>query len=291
MALTVSGVVKNSATQVAISTTQKRKLGVVYTATAVNLAGSAGGLIADPPDNASTATMWAGVNTHPTISSGLVAFYKLDANGNDSTTNVLHGTLQGASGFIIGRQGNCFQVNANGNYLLPTTGAAFDLNYITVAGWVSKHASVDWGTVISKRTQNGLTCWHLGFRTNVTNRYEWIVENTGGSNVTCSTAVDATATNCQWVHVAGTYNGTNAILYINGGAGAPQALAGTLRIYANLHPIIGAMTESTSSPAFSEVADNASRWVGRLDEIGIWNRALSADEISDLYNYGYGLTY
>jgi hypothetical protein len=290
MALTVSGVVKNSATQVAISTTQKRKLGVVYTATAVNLTGTGGGLLAAPPDNAGTATMWSGVNTHPTLSSGLVSFYRLNSGGDDSTANALHGTLQGSAGFIIGKHKNCMQVNANGNYLLPTTGGAFDLNYITVSAWVSKHSSVDWGTIISKRTQNGLTCWHLGYRTNVTQRYEWIVENTSGSSVTCSATVDTTATNCQWIHLAGTYDGTNAVLYVNGVAGAPQALAGTLRVYANLHPIIGAMTESTSSPAFSETADAASRWVGRLDEIGIWNRAATADEVSDLYNDGYGLT-
>jgi hypothetical protein len=215
----------------------------------------------------------------------------LDSDGNDSTANALHGTLQGASGFIIGKYTNCIQWNADGDYLLPITDAKFDLNYITVAGWVSKHSSIDWGTVISKRTQNGLTCWHLGYRTNVTNRYEWIVENTGGSQVTCSTVVDSTATNCQWIHVAGTYDGTNAILYINGVAGAPQALAGTLRVYANLHPFIGAMTESTTAPAFSTTADAPSRWVGRLDEFGIWNRAVSAAEILDLCNDGYGLTY
>ncbi len=33
------------------------------------------------------------------------------------------------------------------------------------------------------------------------------------------------------------------------------------------------------------------RWDGLIDEIGIWDRALTDDEISDLYNDGEGLPY
>jgi len=37
--------------------------------------------------------------------------------------------------------------------------------------------------------------------------------------------------------------------------------------------------------------ENSSYWSGLIDEIGIWSRVLTADEITALYNEGTGITY
>jgi hypothetical protein len=37
---------------------------------------------------------------------------------------------------------------------------------------------------------------------------------------------------------------------------------------------------------FAQRGDGAAQWQGSLDEIGIWSRALSATEVTSLYNAG-----
>jgi len=50
---------------------------------------------------------------------------------------------------------------------------------------------------------------------------------------------------------------------------------------------------ASSAPDMTFMADNyGSGWVsGYLDEVGIWNKALTTDEIAELYNSGNGITY
>jgi hypothetical protein len=70
----------------------------------------------------------------------------------------------------------------------------------------------------------------------------------------------------QWVHVAATFDGTTAVLYLNGeevGSGAFSLGNGT-----------------TVGMRIGSYNDNSPCFNGDLDEVRIYNRALTPDELS-----------
>ncbi len=89
-------------------------------------------------------------------------------------------------------------------------------------------------------------------------------------------SVAGTLTLNTWHHVAGTFDGTNSKIYING------TLAGTT-------PFVGSIVPSPSYPLtigrLCDPGQAASRYFsGYMDEIRIWNRALSQAEIQAQMN-------
>src|SRR6185295_4045737 len=80
-----------------------------------------------------------------------------------------------------------------------------------------------------------------------------------------------------WVHIAGTYDGTIARLYVDGQQVATQPMTG--RFVADTSPfILGANGNGTGTANVTE------RFPGKIDEIMLYRRALSATEISQLYD-------
>ncbi len=77
----------------------------------------------------------------------------------------------------------------------------------------------------------------------------------------------------QWVHIAGTYDGSTARLYLNGVEVASTVHAGSIRVSPKpLH--LGSWGG----------ADTKRTWDGRLDDLRVYAQALSAAEIFSLYS-------
>jgi len=74
----------------------------------------------------------------------------------------------------------------------------------------------------------------------------------------------------DWSHLAGTYDGTKLCLYVNGKQVATESKSGPID-YGPFGLFIGATT------------DPDERFLGDISEIRIYNRALSASEIKELY--------
>src|SRR6185503_2071207 len=76
----------------------------------------------------------------------------------------------------------------------------------------------------------------------------------------------------EWQLVVGTYNGTTGTLYVDGVAVGSDTFAApgtvTLPVYTGLG------------------ATGSFGWKGRIDEVQIWNRALTATEVRTLYDAG-----
>ena len=98
-------------------------------------------------------------------------------------------------------------------------------------------------------------------------------------NVYVSTNVNSWSTG-TWYHVVGGYDSTEWFCYYNGGNKATQSGSSP---YANAKAFsIGAI----------DIAGTYSRHMdGRVDEIGVWDIALTSDNVTDLYNSGSGLSY
>jgi Concanavalin A-like lectin/glucanases superfamily/Right handed beta helix region len=75
-----------------------------------------------------------------------------------------------------------------------------------------------------------------------------------------------------WYHVVGVYDGSSIITYVNGVAGAPIAYSG--EPYLALGPLY-----------IGDEGDGATDLPGILDEIRIYNRALTEREVAELYRF------
>jgi hypothetical protein len=80
-----------------------------------------------------------------------------------------------------------------------------------------------------------------------------------------------------WHHLVVAVNGNTLSLYANGG------LADTVTLSAAPRP--------TADQVQIGARSNGYGWLGSIDEVGFWNRGLTADEVAQLYNNGSGLAY
>jgi hypothetical protein len=79
-----------------------------------------------------------------------------------------------------------------------------------------------------------------------------------------------------WHHIVVTHDpAAGTIMYINGAVTSTNSATGTI-VQQNTPLIIGKITDT-------------SRFVGILDELAFWQRTLTSDEVTDLYNNGIGL--
>jgi len=82
----------------------------------------------------------------------------------------------------------------------------------------------------------------------------------------------------EWIMLTVTRAGSNVSAYING----------TIE-----HSVtMGVTSQATGSPAsYVGRATSNSNWTGLIDEVGIWTRTLTANDVNDLYNNGTGLLF
>jgi len=98
---------------------------------------------------------------------------------------------------------------------------------------------------------------------------------TGGENYIGASGGEAAVIG-QWYHLLGTYDGSAVRLYVNG------VLAGSA-------PHTGAIRQFDYAIYLGNVAGRRAAQVSDLDEIVIWDRALSPSEAAGLYNGGAGV--
>ena len=97
------------------------------------------------------------------------------------------------------------------------------------------------------------------------------------------------STDNQWHHVASTYDGSTRKLYLDGVEVSSVPTSGsTSPTFAGL--VLGAIDLNTTQPPAEEIkavaAANHSKI--KLDEVRVYDSALSASEVSELYNFGKG---
>lgn len=214
------------------------------------------------------------------ITSNLVAWYKLDETSGttavDSSGSGYDGTYTNSPTLgVTGAFGTSTAVTfaaASSHYM--TTGAASlgstdlfaDSDNFSVAAWVKASASVS-GAIIAKAGSTSA------------NRTFYLFFSGGALAVIIrgtQTNFSSNVLDGSWKHLVFTYDGTTAKMYWNG-AYIGVVSVGTAAIESTENIMVGART--SGSPAFFL---NAS---GTIDDVRIYSRALSADDVSTLYAY------
>ena len=193
-----------------------------------------------------------------------------DASGSSHT-----GTLESVSSGQAGIVGSAFDFDGSGCIKLGNPSVLNFSGEITMSAWINPRTSSGLRNIIShghRYSPDAETVLRI-------NNGEYQVLSWDGSPHRASVGMPPSDIGA-WVHLAGVYDGTTWRLYRNGTeVGSKEDPVGALEMDADW--AIGA--RGTGTERFFD---------GLIDETGIWDRALSAEEVAHLYESGLaGLTY
>jgi len=208
----------------------------------------------------------------------LVAHYRLDGNANDSSGNGYHGTEKAGATYVAGKLGQAIHLDGFDDYV-----AIQGLNYastghteVSVCAWV-RTSSSDNEKMIASFDRNEY--WRLtigGPETGGPGLVGWhVMTDTGQADYGGSRRVD----DGQWHHVAGVFDNGTLTIYVDSGPETP-AFGGSTFGSGNLrYGFLGIGSEATE---FNGRPNATGYFGGDLDEVRIYNRALSQAEIAYL---------
>jgi uncharacterized protein (TIGR02145 family) len=226
-------------------------------------------------------------------SDGLVAWYPFNGNANDASDNNLNGSVTGATLTTdrFGTTNSCYNFDytnwswgTGGDEIYIPYNQIFNSSNITVSVWARRLSAG-----YSNQHQAIIKRFQFGYSN--PNGQTWVIQ-TGQSPdyLITSGVIQAAPDNNQesifntgpnltvndWFHIVLTFDGIKANTYINGLLFESQPANGlALNTVGNSGISIGVSDQANG---------NWSPFDGDIDDIGIWNRALSEEEILSLYN-------
>ena len=200
--------------------------------------------------------------------SGLVSWWPGDGNANDIIGNNNGAFVSGVT-FVPGKVDNAFSFDGTEGVKVQDAPSLNLVNEISVTAWVNRTSTTYASPIIKKADlsqQNGFALEFGGGNRDVVKFWVYIAGtgwvSSGGYPVT----------NGVWTHVAGTYDGTNVSLYVDG-----VLVKSVLRV--------GTIAPASDSLYIGRDPANLGRvFHGLIDEPAIFNSALSDADIQQLYN-------
>ncbi|MFM9056322.1 MAG: LamG-like jellyroll fold domain-containing protein [Bacteroidota bacterium] len=227
---------------------------------------------------------------------GLIGWYPFTGNADDSSGNGNHATVNGAvlASDRFGNSNAAYSFNGSTDYLQGNA-STFPTAYRTVSIWFYSNIINTVPTGMQVFGYGGGLCEQsLLMQMDNPNFFtSFFTENTYEVAVGCNTWLTALpfgangtppSPNSNWQHWVITNSQSGLDLYINGNyaGGITTPIAGT--VVAGKKFFIGACPDSSGMIPFQD--PYLTRWNGILDDIGIWNRALTQQEITALFNGG-----
>jgi glucose/arabinose dehydrogenase len=196
---------------------------------------------------------------------GLVGAWGFDeasgATAVDSSSRGNAGTITGATRTASGRHGAALSFDGVNDSVAVADSNSLDLtNRATIEAWVNPAVLGDWRTVALKEQSAQLV--YALYANNDVGRPSGHLFTTGDLSTSGANALPVNT----WSHLAMTWDGTTQRLYVNGTQTASRAVGGTL-------------VNSTGALRFGGNNVWGEWFSGRLDEIRIYNRALTAGEV------------
>ncbi len=207
---------------------------------------------------------------------GLIGYWPFSGNANDASGNNNNGTVNGAAPTTdrFGNTSSAYNFNGTSNYIVvPNAPSLSGFNDISISAWVNMNQFSGIQGVVAKWFFT-LSCgsntdnYNASFSSNSIN---FATNNNNLSGFFCPQTFTSVDLNV-WKHFVFVSNSTTGIsIYING------VLSGTAAT-------TGGICSSTNPLYFGAVNPSTRFLNGKLDDIGIWNRALTSCEIAHLYN-------
>jgi len=197
----------------------------------------------------------------------LVGWWKLDSDVNDSSGNGYDGTIYGDPCFVTGPIDGALDFDGDGDYVSLSSISALQSTNITICAWIYAHYLGGVGS--NKPILYQCNSSDDGYDLYIWQGHPSLWMDGSGIQAISPEAIDEN----RWYHIAGTYDGFNLKIYVNG---VPK--------------------NTTSSVGLSGVNQPAyigydAVWLdffdGIIDDVRVYDRALDANEILQLCAEGY----
>lgn len=221
------------------------------------------------------------------INDGLIGYRQCDERDGatvlDRSGNNNHGLLINATR-SDGIYGEAVELRGSDDSHINVPGSV-SLNsltdQITVTAWVFPNvAPQGFKVVVSRQVGTVLhpDQFYLGFGPeNGGMHYKWHLGTEDGGTLREGDIYRGTPDDNHWIHLAGTYDGSIMRLYVDGVEIGSQPLTGNIRVDDN--PVTIGGEENGAEP---QVVDG--EFEGLIDEVRLYNRALNASEIREIFN-------
>jgi hypothetical protein len=205
---------------------------------------------------------------------GLVAYYPFNGNANDACGNGNNGTNYGATLATdrFGQSSEAYSFAGVSDYIAapnPTPDATNKLTmslWLKARSWTNIPTSTPYVDIAGNQQSSPQSQWV--YQATQSGQIRWAVITSTGNHAYNSIAQLQTN---RWYHVVGTWDGTNASIFVNG---AFDSSAGAL----------GSLAQCTLPLQIGGNSLDAQQFFnGLVDDVRIYNRALSPSEVEQLY--------
>ena len=196
---------------------------------------------------------------------GLVGYWPFNGNANDESGNGNNGTVNGATltADRFGNSNKAYSFDGIANYIALVNNPTTSNQSFSLFSWILTPNTSTRRQIFSYGSNTPMQGVWLFVNTN--NNLEFDLSLTAGP-ISTENIGDS-----SWHFVGVTNNAGSIQIYVDGiSSGASQTMSPNI-------------TNQGATIGTSIIADN---WFfnGKIDDIGVWNRALDSSEISNLYN-------
>jgi len=212
--------------------------------------------------------------------SGLVLYYTFDTADDaggvavDKTGNGNNGTIVANPTQVAGKLNQALGFNGTNQYVsAPALSTTEFYNSVTVAAWIKTTNSSRYEAIVSKYSAAGSGAGYI-FRTDANGNLEVLF---GGSNISygAAAAVDTTKINDgQWHH---------AVAVITPGQDVRFYVDGVLCSMTSMPILANGDNSANFTVASSSFSYFGNFFTGTIDEVRLYNRALTASEVNTVY--------
>lgn len=215
----------------------------------------------------------------PNLHNGLVAYYPFNGNANDESGNGNHGTIYGASPTTdrFNISGKAFIFNGIDNFIKANS-SGLPSSERTMSLWLNANSVTGNPTSIA---YGGSWCGDSWFQVLSANILSWLTDSHCDANPFFH-PFSIAPTN-QWYHWVITNDASGRKMYVNGVlvSSNPVFVSNTYVLEKDL--AIGVCVSGSGHAPFANV--DVGWFNGKLDDIRIYDRALSTAEIDLLYRH------
>ncbi len=196
------------------------------------------------------------------LSNGLIAWYPFSGNAGDSSGNGHDGIVTDATlvNDRFGKTNSAYFCDGNSKAITVLAFGDYNAQGVTVSMWIKTSKK---GAAL-QLVSGAIGTLYL----NVHKIGTFVADFDGNmSNLSSANASDSVVTNGVWVNVIATNDGTTTRLYVNGA-------------------LQKSYSESLSTGGSDLIIGNKG-YIGSIDDIRIYNRAITASEVSAIYSLTY----
>ena len=234
-----------------------------------------------------SASVTLGTANTTALSNGLVGYWTFDGpslnwktntvsdvSGNGNTGALV--SLGTTTAPVVGKIAQALKFNGSSQYLAIPNSSSLTPATFTASSWIYVTGGENTYRDIVSKGGSGTQSWAFQINTTTNNTECWVSAN-GSTLVSAFGTTQFTAASGnfnKWFHITCTYDGSTVRVYVNGVQQGTASVSGT--IFSSTNTITIGRWSGASTDFFR----------GSIDDVRIYNRALSAQEVALLYALG-----